>query len=128
MDNFVTMIRCSPGYCCKDKKTCKGIDSCNTGRTGTLCGTCQANLTESLFSTKCLSFQDCKDYVIIALYMSCVVGYSIMLLVSETIKNKAIEIFKKLFKIWKQRLQCQKHNDSPDDFHRSIDLSEGTDN
>ena len=37
-------------------------------------------------------------------------------------------LFKKLFKIWKQRRQCRKHYDSPDDFHRSIDLSEGTDN
>ena len=58
--SYVTMIRCPADYCCTGNDTCEGIDSCNTGRTGALCGTCQSNLTESLFSTKCLSFENCN--------------------------------------------------------------------
>ena len=49
--DFVTMLRCPEGYCCTNNDTCKGIDSCNTGRAGVLCGSCEANWTESLFST-----------------------------------------------------------------------------
>ena len=45
----ITMVRCPDSYCCSDSKNCKTFNSCNTGRTGTLCGTCENNLTESLF-------------------------------------------------------------------------------
>ena len=79
------------------------------------------------FQPKCLPFQDCWDALIVALYISCVIFYSILLLLSETIKNKIIEGFKKLSKIWKQRRQCKIHRASPDDVHKSIDLSEETD-
>ena len=65
MQRNVTMIRCPADHCCKDKTTCEGIDSCNTGRTGTLCGTCQSNLTESLFSAKSLHVENCFEAFVV---------------------------------------------------------------
>ena len=108
--DFIIMLRCPPDYCCTGDNTCEGIDSCNTGRTGTLCGTCQSNLTESLFSAKCLLFQECQNISIMAFYLLSIVGYSVMLLVSETIKNKVNDAFKKIYKLCKQRRHCPVQN------------------
>ena len=120
---YVTMIRCPPEYYCTGNGTCEGIDSCNAGRTGTLCGTCRSNLTEALFSAKCLPFKNCRDTLIVVMYLLCVVGYSIMLLVSETIENTIMEAFKKLSKNWKQRKHCKKHKDTSDNVQELADLS-----
>ena len=56
----VSMIRCPDGYCCQGNDTCQEIDSCNTGRTGTLCGTCDQSLTEALFTSKCVLAESCR--------------------------------------------------------------------
>ena len=119
---YLTLIRCPPDYCCTGNDTCEGIDSCKTGRTGTLCGTCKSNLTEALFSVKCLSFENCRDTLIVVMYLLCVLGYSIMLLVSETIKNKITEAFKKMSKIWKQRCHCKKRQDFSDNVQQLVEI------
>ncbi len=51
----ITMIRCPVGYCCTGNKSCNGINSCNVGRKGILCASCNENLTESLFTAECVS-------------------------------------------------------------------------
>ena len=66
----VSMIRCPDDYCCQGKETCKGMDSCNTGRTGTMCGICEQNLTESIFTPKCIFTQSCKSGLVITLFIS----------------------------------------------------------
>ena len=120
----ITMVKCPTDYCYTRNETCKDIESCNTGRTGTLCGTCQSNLTEALFSAKCVPFKDCKDTLIVIMYLLCIVGYSIMLLVSESIKNKIIEAFKKLSKVWKQRQHCTKHQEISDNVQELVEISD----
>ena len=67
--DIVNMIRCPNGYCCQEKETCKGIDSCNVNRTGPLCGKCEANFTEALFSAKCFLVDDCPAALILVLYV-----------------------------------------------------------
>lgn len=59
---LVTMIRCPTGYCCQGNKACQDIDSCNTGRTGTLCGSCEPGLTQTFFFLKCIPEEDCLDW------------------------------------------------------------------
>ena len=99
-NNSVTIIRCPEGYCCQDNDTCRDIDSCNIGRTGTLCGNCLENLTE----------QNCYGNLILFLYFFCALIYTIFLLFIETLKNKAIQIFKRLSKCIK--MKCLHADDS----------------
>ena len=59
-DDFVTMIRCPDGYCCKGNNTHDQINSCNTNRTGNICGQCKKGFSEALFSTQCLISKNVK--------------------------------------------------------------------
>ena len=99
----VTMIRCPVNYCCSGNSNCKQIDSCNTGRIGTLCGSCEHNLTESLFSAKCIPQENCYIYVIFILYFLLVLMYGIGLLIITFLKANIGHIAKY---IWKNGKQC----------------------
>ena len=89
------MIRCPDSYCCQENETCKAIDSCNTGRTGTLCATGERNLTEALFTTKCLPNEGCISNLVIVILISAVLVYGIVLLSFSTIKDMVMILFKK---------------------------------
>ena len=91
----VSMIRCPDSYCCQGNETCKGIDSCNTGRTGTLCARCERNLTEALFTTKCLPNEDCRSDLVIVILISAVLVYGIVLLSFSTIRDMVMKLLKK---------------------------------
>ena len=93
-NDFVTMLRCPEGYCCEGNETCTEIDSCNTRRVETLCGTCKENFTESLFSTNCLPIENCYETLVMILYVVCVVGYAVVLLTASSIKNFILAMFK----------------------------------
>ena len=51
--------QCPPGYCC-DTEDCVTYDSCHGNRTGTLCGQCSDGMSESLFSTQCITNKECS--------------------------------------------------------------------
>ncbi len=104
----VIMIRCPESYCCTNSTSCTGIDSCRAGRTGTLCGACSTNLTESLFSPKCLPKENCHSDFIVALYFLSALVYCLFLLVSESVKNQTLGAFKKLSEVWKQKRRDRK--------------------
>ena len=54
----VVFLQCPPGYCC-ETQDCPFNDSCRDNRIGTLCGQCPEGMSESLFSTQCISNVDC---------------------------------------------------------------------
>ena len=85
--DFVAMIRCPEGYCCTEPNNCLGIGSCNTDRTGTFCGSCLSNMTESLFSTKCIHVDQCSTSLVVSLYVFCAGIYATALLTGQSIKN-----------------------------------------
>ena len=58
------------------------------GRIGTLCGTCDQNLTETMFTPKCVPTESCRSALIITLFISAALVYTIILLSFNTIKNK----------------------------------------
>ena len=95
------MLRCPSGYCCQDDESCRKFDSCNNNRSGTLCGVCENNLAESLFDSTCVPLEECHTWLIILLYISCVVGYGFGLMVIDDMKRVVIYLFKKI-------LQCIK--------------------
>ena len=49
-------------YCCESTNAnCASFDSCHGDRSGTLCGRCPQGMSESLFSTKCISNAKCSS-------------------------------------------------------------------
>ena len=54
----VHFVQCPPGYCC-DSEDCVTYNSCHGNRSGTLCGQCPEGMSESLFSTQCISNTEC---------------------------------------------------------------------
>ena len=55
----IDFVQCPPGYCC-DSSNCITYDSCHGNRSETLCGRCAKGMSESLFSTQCISNTDCS--------------------------------------------------------------------
>ena len=104
----VSLARCPDGYCCQGNETCEGINSCNTGRTGTLCGTCKQNLTEALFTPKCVLAESCRSGIVITLFISAALVYTLVLLTFDTIKHKLTYLFKKGYKICKGKIHKDK--------------------
>ena len=104
--NMVAMIRCPDDYCCQGDETCKGIDSCNTYRTGPLCGKCRANWTESLFSPECLLIEICPAAGILVLYVACAIIYGLGLMVFNYIKDVGPSVFQKIFSALKKTWRC----------------------
>ena len=92
--NDITMIRCPDQYCCSGNITCKTITSCNTGRTGTLCGNCENNLEESLFSAKCIPKENCYSHLIFILYFALVLIYGINIIFFIFLKDNVHHIGK----------------------------------
>ena len=101
---FVTMTRCPAGYCCENKETCLDVDSCRRNRGGILCGACLENLTESLWSSKCLPVQDCQPALVLVLYILSVMFYSICVLIVPFLKDKLISSVSRIFKKAKSKL------------------------
>ena len=79
------------------------INSCNAGRKGTLCGNCLENLTESLFTPDCIATEKCHRVLILLLYFAGALIYTILILLVDTLKNKLIQIFKKMSQFIKNR-------------------------
>ena len=103
--SFVSVMRCPDGYCCQSNDICKEIDSCNTGRVGTLCGRCEQNLTESLFTPKCLPTESCKLGLFLIILISAVIIYAVASLFLNSMKDFLIKFFKKVYKTWKISFQ-----------------------
>ena len=102
---YITMIRCPDQYCCQRSDYCKGINTCNTRRGGTLCGRCVGNTTESLFSTKCFQMDKCYTLLFGLLYTGYVVMYSIFLATFNDVKrefiSRAMNLIKKITNVEK---------------------------
>ena len=104
--NNITMIRCLKNYCCSGNETCKSISSCNTDRNGILCGKCDNNLTESLFSARCVPQESCYTNIIIILYSGSVVLYGTIMLIFHYLKNNILHIWKTIWTFVKGKLFC----------------------
>ena len=109
-ETSVSLERCPDGYCCHGKETCTGIDSCNTGRTGTLCGKCQDNLSESIFTPQCVPFRSCRSGLVTTLFVSAALIYAIVLLSFSAIKSNVTKFATKLYTLCKAIFKKEKVN------------------
>ena len=73
-----------------------------------MCGSCKHNLTESLFSAKCVPQENCYTYVIFILYFLLVLMYGIGLLIITYLKDNIVHIAKYICKNGKQCLTTRK--------------------
>ena len=96
-EDDVTMIRCPTGYCCQDDESCLTFDSCNSNRSGPLCGVCEKGFAESLYGQTCIPVEKCHTWFIVLLYISCVIGYGLGLMVIDSIKEAVISSLKKMY-------------------------------
>ncbi len=123
-NDLVHMVRCPKGYCCQDNDTCRKIDSCNEHRTGSLCGMCETNWTESLFSSECISVDGCPTSPITVLYIVCAAAYSFGLLVFNYLKDVAPSVFKKMVERMKRQLQHRQSQLKEEKFESQSQTSE----
>ena len=100
----VVMIRCPNGYCCQDDQSCRSFDSCNSNRSGPLCGVCEKGFAESLFDQTCFPMEQCHTWFIVLLYLSCVVGYGLGLMVINDIKRPITYLVKNIYQCINEKL------------------------
>ena len=105
--NYVTMIRCPENYCCSENNTCGEIDSCNKDRTGILCGICEMNLTESLFSANCIAEENCYTNAIFVLYFTLALVYGICIIAFIYLKDNSVNIANNIWKTVKAKCKCK---------------------
>ena len=130
-DEPISMFRCPDGYCCQGDETCDSIDSCNIGRMGTLCGICEKNLAESIFTPECVPTKSCQSGLVLTLFISAAMVYAVFLLSLSTIKNKLTCILKKVkygmkkcYMICKERCRKDKSKERNSKKQASVDDSE----
>jgi hypothetical protein len=83
----ISFIQCPPGYCC-ESEDCLTFDSCHGNRSGTLCGQCPEGMSESLFSTQCISNTECSiNYIIILGTIAILALYLVFFLYQKEIMN-----------------------------------------
>ena len=121
----VTMIRCPDGYCFTGNDTFDRINSCNTNRTGNICGKCKKGLSEALFSTECLSTDSCVGAIALLYYTFCVIIYIAFLASYKDLQKYAAAKIKDLYKrikdqlclYWKknENTDSDEHNEKPDE-------------
>ncbi|CAB4041786.1 Hypothetical predicted protein, partial [Paramuricea clavata] len=83
----VHFVQCPPGYCC-NAENCVTYDSCHGNRCGTLCGQCPEGMSQSLFSTQCISNTECAfNYFFIIGTITMLVLYLVFFLYHKEIVN-----------------------------------------
>ena len=110
----VKFVPCPLNFCCTTDQ-CKTITSCNNGRSGTLCGRCTKNNTESFFSSNCISANWCKNvgkfwliYYVYALGLAtCLYYMKDLIVLMKTIGG----IVSKVFKCFQKEKESEDEND-----------------
>jgi hypothetical protein len=83
----VSFVPCPPKYCCVSED-CATYHSCYGNRSGTLCGECPEGMSESLFSTQCISNAECSiNYFIILGTTTLLALYLVFFLYQKEIVN-----------------------------------------
>ncbi|CAB4018500.1 Hypothetical predicted protein [Paramuricea clavata] len=82
----VVFVQCPAGYCC-ETKDCPFNDSCHGNRSDTLCGQCPEGMSESLFTTQCISNMECTlNYFFVLGTIGLLVLYLVFFLYHKEIK------------------------------------------
>lgn len=111
----IAFVQLPDGYGC-NKRQCRSFDSCAIGRTGTLCGTCENGMTESMLSPECISNKKCD----IATFWGLAVLLLSCYLVFFVFKKEIFQLFK-LQRFWSQSRNVNTENSCDTDYMRFED-------
>ena len=100
----ITFAQCPPGYCC-NSKDCVSYNSCHGNRTGTLCGRCQAGMSDSLFGSQCTPNTECSMSFFIPGAVAMLVAYLIFFLYHEEIVSVVRKSFFGSLRVFRRRKQ-----------------------
>ena len=106
MNRSVRFLQCPRDYCC-DANHCKSYNSCHGNRTGTMCGKCPQDMSESLFSTDCLPNDKCASDVVWPLAFCFCAAYLVFFLYHEEI----VKLIKKLAFLPRRRDEHRNHSE-----------------
>ena len=116
--NLINFFMLPSGYGCQ-KSQCRAYNSCSANRKGILCGECENNYSESMYSSRCIAKRYCqvKKFWIIAFIL--VITYNIFFLYKKDI----ITILKaKVLSLHVPSLSCRNEEDSTDEDLISNDM------
>ncbi len=111
--------QCPPGYCC-NTEDCVTYDSCHGNRTGTLCGQCSEGMSESLFSTQCITNKECSlNYFFIFATTAMLVLYLVFFLYhKEIVSILQTRLFRK-----RLSFSINNRNDQRNNFTHAVNTS-----
>ena len=100
----IDFVQCPPGYCC-NSSNCVTYDSCHGNRSGTLCGRCAKGMSESLFSTQCISNTDCSFgyFYIIVTMATLILNLAFFLYHREIVTTLRTRLFNKRLRLFSRR-------------------------
>ena len=99
----VEFQHCPRGYCCSSTQ-CPDYNTCATHRTGTLCGRCEDDYSEALFSSQCVPNNNCSSTWLWPLALISGLMYFLFLLFQKDIRDL---IFASTMS-WKELPCCKK--------------------
>ena len=86
VDNDVIFQHCPRGYCCSET-VCPSFNACSRNRTGSLCGRCIANHSETLFTHACVPNENCHLGRIVIFGAIIGVFYAVVLFMKSDIQD-----------------------------------------
>ena len=109
--NLINFFMLPSGYGCQ-KNQCRAYYSCSANRKGILCGECENNYSESMYSSHCIANRYCqvKKFWIIAFLL--VIAYNIFFLYKKDI---IIFLKAKVLSFHLPSLSCRNEEDSTDE-------------
>ena len=122
------MTVCPPDYCCQTSDQCIALSSCNSKRTGRLCGKCKDGYFQSVFTNDCLENELCNTIKFWALAIVIFFLFSILfiflqdvfLIIVKLLKvNKLVSDFKGRVDWLREKLWLTKNNS----YHLKISIN-----
>ena len=104
---MLQFVPCPENYCCsKEGVECSSYNTCNSYRTGTLCGACKQGYFISYFSNKCIPISTCTTRFLF--WVSYIVVSVIFTIVLCFVKDIFVLCRKELLFL-KNKMHRQKH-------------------
>ncbi len=94
----IFFVFCPINYCCQSSP-CGSYDSCNTGRTGKICTSCQHGYQLSMMGYDCIPSEKCTEGWVYVVTVATAVAYLAFLIIK-------VEILNVLTLLWRQVGKC----------------------
>jgi len=99
-DASIEYITCPVEYCCSNiGNPCTSYSTCNSNRSGVLCGQCNEGFQESFFTNNCIALENCKHHKLFwIMYGLTALGVTLVLCFMDNIKTILLVLPKTFYK------------------------------